>query len=410
MALDLDWFSTSSQERFELLLLSEKQKGLISHSTFFNYRSDVRKLLVFARSCSPPPSFSLCQQQLLDQSLFSISTLNRWKSSWRKFQLLLSDESSSSSFDIFLSELNSITPLAGEYFDNLTSYHNYSTNTNLSYLYDLNQFLSFLSLTFSSEQIRTDSFWSTSITKRLLMNYITFLSKRDNSNRTVNRRLSSLRNFFTFLLAIDLLTFDPTSSLKFRKSPKSLPKFLNDDQVLSLLSSLSNFPEYARVSILIILGSGCRISELQSFTRNDFTLFPEKHGRLLVRSGKGDKDRRIFLPPFVAKELALFVNYNQFERSDSSLPLIPSPRGNSIIHKDSIRYYLRKLSKKLKMRLTPHLLRHTFATQLLKQGINIRVLQELLGHSSLNTTQIYSHITDKFLEDEFISKLPEWSK
>ena len=201
MALDPDWFSISSQERFELLLLSEKQNGLISQSTFFNYRSDVKKLLFFARSCSPPPSFSLCQQQLLDQSHFTIATLNRWKSSWKKFSRFLSDEPSSSSFDNFLAELNSFTPLSGEYFDHLTSYHNYSSHTTFNYLYDLKQFFSFLSLSSSTEIPLLDSFWS-SISKRLLMNYITFLSKRSNSDRTINRRISSLRNFFTFLLEV----------------------------------------------------------------------------------------------------------------------------------------------------------------------------------------------------------------
>ncbi len=162
---------------------------------------------------------------------------------------------------------------------------------------------------------------------------------------------------------------------------------------------------------MLLLGSGCRISELQSFTRNDFTLFSEGHGRLIVREGKGTKDRTTFLPPYVTSELVLFLSSRDHnDLFDSNSPLISSPRGDSTIHQDTIRYYLRKLSKKLKFHLTPHLLRHTFATQLIKQGINIRVLQDLLGHSSLNTTQIYSHVSGQFLEDEFISKLPDWSK
>ena len=121
------------------------------------------------------------------------------------------------------------------------------------------------------------------------------------------------------------------------------------------------------------------------------------------------------IPPFVASELVLFLkngsdSSDQQELYDDNLPLIRSPRGNSVLHQDTIRYYLRKLSKKLKVHLTPHLLRHTFATQLTTQGINIRVLQELLGHSSLNTTQIYSHVAGQFLEDEFVKNLPNWSK
>jgi len=211
-----------------------------------------------------------------------------------------------------------------------------------------------------------------------------YLSDFENK-RTLNRKLSSINAFFNFCNEQEFT--NNSIKIPMAKIPANLPKYLSKEEIMSALElidrgTLVGKRDYAL--ILFLYASGCRISEALSATRNDIS-----DGWLKIRYAKGQKERMVPLAPIAIKALEDYLAESKY--TDTHLWL--NYKGNPL---SRISAY--KITKKY-LGVSPHVLRHSFASSLIIGGADLRVVQELLGHSSLITTQIYTHIEQKELAD-----------
>lgn len=204
-----------------------------------------------------------------------------------------------------------------------------------------------------------------------------FLSTFKNK-RTLNRKLSSINAFFHFC-HLQNFTHEKIN-IPMAKIPKNLPKYLSSEEILkgaSLIdrSTLAGLRDFAL--ILFLYASGCRISEALSARRTDIV-----DGWLKIRFAKGEKERMVPLAPIAVDALEAYLKHQDI----SSVNLWLNYRGEPLSRISAF-----KIVKKY-LDVSPHVLRHSFASSLIIGGADLRVVQELLGHSSLDTTQIYTHI------------------
>ena len=233
-------------------------------------------------------------------------------------------------------------------------------------------------------------------------NYLKHLNSINLSNSTINRKLSSLKHFFNFLSKTKLLKSNPVINISGLKSNKALPKSLSIIDVNSLIEApdCTNFIGLRdRAMIELMYATGVRISELINLEYSNIDL-----NRSLIKvMGKGGKERII---PFGDDALSWLTNYIEFRRKNNlslnSRDFFISQQGRKITRQafwHRIKIYLKALG--LSMDISPHTLRHAFATHLLNNGADLRSVQMLLGHSDLSTTQIYTHIAKQRLSDMF---------
>ncbi len=226
--------------------------------------------------------------------------------------------------------------------------------------------------------------------------YKIYLSrKKKYSKNSVYLTLKALSSFFKFK-GIDMAKY-----LKPPKRPKSIPKYLTEDEVKRLLSAAHGNPrDYAILSLLAY--SGLRVSELCNLKVEDVDL---NERVVYVRSGKGDKDRIVVISE---KAVEAIENY-LFDREDDLIYLFASRKGEKISRVQVFRLVKKyALMAGIKKNVTPHVLRHTLATTMLKRGVDIRYIQQFLGHSSVATTQIYTHVNDEMLKHVYDSVMQEY--
>lgn len=222
------------------------------------------------------------------------------------------------------------------------------------------------------------------LTKLETMDVLEFLASFKNK-RTLNRKLSSINTFFNFC---HKKNFNYSKiKIPMSKVPKTLPKYLSLDEITSGLelidrNSLTGLRDYAL--ILFLYASGCRISEALSIRRSDIL-----DNWITIRFAKGEKERVVPLAPIATEALSIYLE----KQTISSSYMWLNYRGTQL---SRISAY--KIVKKY-LGVSPHVLRHSFASSLIVGGADLRVVQELLGHSSLETTQIYTHIQKKNLAD-----------
>ncbi len=238
----------------------------------------------------------------------------------------------------------------------------------------------------------------------------TFLHESKNSISTSDRQLSCFKTFFRYLIDDGLITNDPTAGLHSRNKVMRLPKSLSHEQVTTLLSQVPrNNPSDVRNLLLLELlyGTGVRISEAIAIDLEDLDL---ENKWIKVKYGKGAKQR---LVP-IGKELATTLDKYLIQARPELLKnkarqsaLLVSRRGTRITRQAA--WLIIKSAGQmanLPIELTPHSLRHTFATHLLAGGADIRVVQELLGHSVVTTTQIYTKVNIDQIRDTFLIAHP----
>ena len=220
---------------------------------------------------------------------------------------------------------------------------------------------------------------------------IEFLSTIDNAY-TLNRKLSSINAFYDFCIKSDFKKDKP--NIKQAKTPKTLPKFLEYDEIkvgISLidLNKLVSFRDYA--FILFLYATGCRVSEAISAKKSDI----EKDW-LKIKNAKGDKERMVPIAPNALVALERYLK----ERKNSDDHLWLNYQGKQISRITAFKITQRYLG------VSPHVLRHSFATAMILGGADLRVVQELLGHVSISTTQIYTHLQKKDLRDTVLNYHP----
>ncbi len=263
----------------------------------------------------------------------------------------------------------------------------YSPHTVSSYKGDLERFLQFVNKEYQTNQIQE-------INHAVIRSWIIFLSESGIGARSINRKIAALKSYFKFLLKREVIEENPTQRLKPLKVEKKLPSFVREsemDQMLDHFQFSEDFVGYRdRLVIELLYGTGIRLSELINLRKADVNLF-ENHIKVL---GKRNKERIIPISAFIVKlikEYAKQVALQMGEANENEY-LILTDKGDQtypVFIYRLIRKYLEQFSHSDKK--SPHVLRHTFATHLLNKGADLNAVKELLGHTSLAATQVYTH-------------------
>lgn len=268
---------------------------------------------------------------------------------------------------------------------------NASEHTVKNYREDLDQFAAFLEK-FAKDalkQVRLED-----IDHFMIRRYVVGLQGHEYAKRSVARKLATLRSFFKYLIREEVIKADPMSGVSSPKLNKPLPKFLDVNEVARLIESadtvdLSGLRDRAIMEVLY--SGGIRVSELVSLESGDVDIV----GEVIKVRGKGKKER---LAPIGGKAADALTAYLKARNSGEKAVFLN--RSGTRMTARSVERMLEKYLKKaaIDKKISPHALRHTFATHMLDAGANLRVVQELLGHKNLSTTQIYTHVTAEKLK------------
>ncbi|MDW8047494.1 MAG: site-specific tyrosine recombinase XerD, partial [Chloroflexota bacterium] len=271
---------------------------------------------------------------------------------------------------------------------------NASDNTISAYRNDLRQFSDYVAALRGSTQQWDD------LTTEDLMGYVAVLREKGYKDSTIARKVAAMKSFFAFLAAEGTIDQDPTEQLKSPQVGKALPRALTPEEVDELLEQPAkrNTPEARRDKAMLELlyATGLRVSELVALDVTDVALESDP---VTVRSvGKGDRERVLPLPARAVDELRHYIFHvrPRLVRSRRELALFVNRRGERLT-RQGLWLILKNYAKEagLDAKITPHTLRHTYATHMLSGGMPLRYVQETLGHASISTTQIYTHLTDQ---------------
>lgn len=259
---------------------------------------------------------------------------------------------------------------------------NYSSKTIREYSYDLIMFERNL------EKITQDRMLENATTTDLRRFFLHLKRNKAYSPRSLHRKICSLKSFFKFLNKEGYIRSNPAEHIESPKIPKSLPKTISVEEVFKLLSTPISLRD--KVILYLLYGTGMRVSELSGLNLDDLDI---KNRIIHIVSGKGNKDRIVPLPDLI---IPILEEYIAARKNDENDPALILNRSNHRLTSRSIQRIVKKYKEEAGLqnkKLTPHMLRHAFATHLLSNAVDIRVIQELLGHASLSTTQLYTHVT-----------------
>ncbi|MEA1912223.1 MAG: site-specific tyrosine recombinase/integron integrase [candidate division WOR-3 bacterium] len=265
----------------------------------------------------------------------------------------------------------------------------YSDLTIRSYKTDLEEFKSFL------EKIGKDDL--SEIKKKDIRGFMGELLSYGYKRSSVARKLSAIKSFCRFLVRNKVLKRNPSISIKTPKTEIFIPSFLSEEEMEKFFDSIpeKDLDIRNRAIIELLYGTGIRASEL---TNLDLSMVDLK-SKLLKVYGKGKKERILPIGRIASKWLERYLSE---VRGYKDGPFFLSKSGKRLVQRDLQRIVKRAISSVTTLhRMSPHTLRHTFATHLLNRGANLRAVQELLGHESLSTTQIYTHMSIEKLKEEY---------
>lgn len=289
-----------------------------------------------------------------------------------------------------LTEIYNTNPELQKYIEEyLYAEYNTSKNTRDSYTYDLVN----LAKHYSNKNIAY-------LTKEEIQEYLRVYKEK--SARTKAHYLTSINNFYKYLVSKDSIKINPCESIKMPKLEQKLPEFLTIEEVDKLLDiRVSTIYDLRNKAMLEMLyATGMRISELCDLKMSNIYLEDE----VVKVFGKGSKERLIPVNEIALNYLAEYLKYARGDllgTNDSEYVFISSR--HTRITRQAFFKFLKKLceEKGIKKNISPHILRHSFATHLLNNGADLRSVQELLGHSDIATTQIYTHLSNEKLESEY---------
>ncbi len=286
--------------------------------------------------------------------------------------------------------------------DNFIDYIKYekklSNNTVVSYMSEL---------TYFAKQTKKDSLLK--LTSNDIKKFIINLNKNE---RTKAHYLTVINNFYRYYLKIGKITSNPCDQIYMPKLSQKLPSVLTYEETDALLNISLNTPYDFRTKAMLELlyASGMRISELINLKFNNVDLFNDT----IRVEGKGSKERLVPINQSAKKYLELYLNdyrHLLIKKGKQTDYLFLNNRGTQITRQGFFKL-LKSIQKKahIDKEISPHTLRHSFATHLLKNGADLRIIQELLGHSDIKTTQIYTHISNEKLKDEYQNAHPHAKK
>ncbi|WP_230308203.1 tyrosine-type recombinase/integrase [Faecalibacillus intestinalis] len=270
-----------------------------------------------------------------------------------------------------------------------------------AYTIDLNQYLEFIT--------------TTEINQKIINEYIHYLNKKYLKYKTIKRKIASVKAFYSYLEYEEIIDYSPFNKIKTKiKEPKLLPKTIQKDYIDKiihlLLKDLKNSKtEFQKkislrniTLISVMLSTGIRVSELCNIKLKDIDLLEKK----LKIFGKGSKERILYLGNSNVVQLCqMYLTYNNTCKKNEYFFL---NKFNKKLSEQTVRILLKKIESELELstHITPHMFRHTFATTLLEKGVDIRYIQNILGHSSISTTQIYTYVTYSKQKEILTNKNP----
>ena len=289
--------------------------------------------------------------------------------------------------------MTNVDKISSDFLLSLVTEKNMSLNTASSYRADLKIFFTFI----NDKNLNVETLRKDDINK-----FFQNQRERHFADNTISRRLSTIKQFFKFLIKEGLLDRNPCEDIKNFKKAKKIPGFLSEEEVLRILNSASkvgkNKLEKTRNKALIeiLYASGMRVSELVSLRKSLFIGTPE----IILIKGKGNKERMVPISKLALsatkKYLAELKKSNiEFYKSEF---LFPSRSKNGYLNREKFFLIIKKIAEFAGLNsryVSPHKIRHAFASHLLSNGADLRVIQTLLGHKNLSTTEIYTHILDE---------------
>lgn len=288
----------------------------------------------------------------------------------------------------------------------LSKEKDYSHHTVLAYVRDVNQFVDY----YLESQKGVDVFTPKTITKDNIRDYLGSLMRYGVEKKSIVRKISSIRAYFKYLCKVEIIDSDPSISLEAPKLGKHLPTYLKESEIRHVFQKISQDTEKGardRAIFELFYGTGIRLSELASLNVQDVDMISETV-RVL---GKGRKERILPLGKQAGKSIQIYLSKRSSNEGVDKAALFLnrfgkrlSTRGIQLV----VRQWLSLVSNKEK--LSPHILRHSFATHLLDNGADLKAVKELLGHESLSTTQIYTHLSTEHLKKVYEQAFPRAEK
>ena len=278
--------------------------------------------------------------------------------------------------------------ILSEYLDFLEIEKGLSQNTIDAYRRDLGDFFDYYA------ELEIDKIQRTQINT-----YVRSLHEKEFSATSVTRKIASLRGFFKWVCANELSPVNPTLTLEQPKVPQRLPKVMTMQEINEILNQ--DLSKIQRVMLELLYGCGLRVSELVNLKINDYDL----KGRFLECTGKGSKDRIVPMGNKACEAVKDYLPERDFLVQKFNLKtkqLLINEKGKNVTRQE-VYTFIHEQGKKIHKAISPHTLRHSFATHLLENGADLRVVQELLGHSDVSTTQLYTHISKKRLKEVYFA-------
>lgn len=285
---------------------------------------------------------------------------------------------------------------------------NYSNNTVVNYMKDLEDFDNFLKV----EELAENALEAKR--PRLARNYLSYLEDNGYSKKSVARKISSLRTFYSLMIKEALIDANIFETLEVPKPPKRLPKTISDSEIDLLFKGIDTSTLLGNRNYLILellFSCGLRASELTNLEIKDIMI---NRKQILVH-GKGSKDRYLPIHDLLINSLVSYLTDVRPKliaiNSSETQILLLNYRGEPLTNR-GLRLILKKIISDANetYKISPHMLRHSFATTLLNHGADLRVVQELLGHEHLKSTQIYTEVSNEILKEKYANLHPRMKK
>jgi integrase/recombinase XerC len=286
----------------------------------------------------------------------------------------------------------------GRYIAYLQAEKNASVYTVRNYTKDLQEFFQYA----SDQGLDT----LRKVDKQTLRSYLAYLIQRGFAKSSIARKLSAIRSFYRFLMREELISVSPAATTVSPKLDKRLPNFLTVEEAKRLVESPDiSKPQGQRDRALmeLLYASGLRVSELVNINVDQMNLSTNE-----IRVwGKGDKERVVLIGGPAAKAIETYINHGRKEllAGKKNSALFVNRYGKRVLVR-RVQKIISKYARNVGKSVHPHTLRHTFATHLLDGGADLKVVQELLGHSDLSSTQIYTHVTQSRARKIYLSAHP----
>ena len=289
------------------------------------------------------------------------------------------------------------------YFDYLKYQKNYSDYTIENYKEDILEFIDYL---------KTESLTYLDIEYSDIRFYLIYLKeKRNNDNSTINRKLSSLRGFYKYLCNNGIIKYNVFKLVSGRKKSQKLPRYFEYNELEELLKVpdiTKPLGQRDRLILEMLYATGIRVGELVNIKLKDINF----NSKNIIILGKGNKERYVPYGEYCEEILNKYINDGyKILNIKSNEYLFLNNNGDQITER-GIRYILDQIIKKtsINKNISPHMIRHSFATHLLNEGCDLLTVQKLLGHESIKATQVYTHVTTERLKEVYYQNFPRAKK